>query len=33
VEGFNLSFGGNSNFIFEGGNQFTVIEWWNKKVE
>ena len=31
VEGFNLSFGGNSKFIFEGGNQFTGMEWWNKK--
>lgn len=31
VEGFNLSIGGNSKFVFDGGNQFTGIEWWNKK--
>jgi hypothetical protein len=32
VEGFNPSFGDNSNFIFDGGNQFTGIERWNKRV-
>ncbi len=30
VEGFKLSFSGNAKFVFEGGNQFTGIEWWNK---
>ena len=30
VEGFNLSFSGITKFIFEEGNQFTGIEWWNK---
>jgi len=30
VEGFDLSLSGNAKFIFEGGNQFTGVEWWNK---
>ncbi len=32
AEGFNLSFSGNAKFVFEGGNHFTGIEWWNKIV-
>ncbi len=30
VDGFDLSLSGNAKFIFEGGNQFTGVEWWNK---
>jgi hypothetical protein len=30
AEGFNLSFSGSAKFVFEAGNHFTGIEWWNK---
>jgi hypothetical protein len=30
AEGFSLNYSGNAKFVFEGGNQFTGIEWWNK---